>query len=93
MEIVANRPLVTLTGRSHSNLRHNRADFRHKVADRFFTQLSRDTKGKTYTYSETQKGAPLHTQPQGSRRGVALLHYPVTLCRWGSQLHTQPQRL
>ena len=88
IEIVANRPLVTLTGRSHSNLRHNRADFRHKTADRFFTQLSRDTKGKTYTHSETQKGAPLHTQPQGSRRGVAQLHYPVTLMSLGSQPQT-----
>jgi len=37
---VANRPLVTLTGGSQSNPRHNRADYRHKFADTWFTQLS-----------------------------------------------------
>ena len=37
---VANRPLVTFTGESQSNMQHNRADFRHKFADTWFTQLS-----------------------------------------------------
>ena len=42
MSKVANRPLVTLTGGSQSNMRHNHADFRHKVADGFVTQLSKN---------------------------------------------------